>query len=267
MTREPIVNVPTIVLGLIAVMVGIEFVVDRLDSDTVTEIVLAYGFVPADLADRFSGDVLRHVADLASSVSGDPVLSDRAEIALYLRAHPSLVPLSLVSYAFIHGGWMHVFVNSAWLLAFGSLVARRLGAIRFLILFIVSAIGGALVHFIVYPDDVMPVIGASGAISGVMAAAIRFMFQPGEALSGFSLNRSGHFSAPALPLKRVLSDRRVLRFVLLWMGVNIVTGLLSGPLGLTDGTIAWEAHIGGFLTGLLFFSLIDPVMSVSDEEE
>ena len=107
-------------------------------------------------------------------------------------------------------------------------------------------------------------IGASGAVSGIMAAAIRFVFQPGESLSGFSLNATGSYRAPALPLVQTFRDRRTLRFILLWLAINIVTGLAGLPLGLTEGSIAWEAHLGGFLIGLLAFSLIDPPLDDID---
>jgi membrane associated rhomboid family serine protease len=187
-------------------------------------------------------------------------------LADYLESNPSYLPLTFVSYGFIHAGWTHLFINSAWLLAFGSLVARRIGGLRFLILFLGSASGGAMLHWVTHLDDVMPVIGASGAVSGIMAASVRFAFQPGESLSGFSLHSSGSYRAPALPLLQTLRDKRTLRFILLWLGVNIATGLVGGPLGLTEGGIAWEAHIGGFLVGLLLFNFVDPPI-LGDELE
>jgi len=109
-------------------------------------------------------------------------------------------------------------------------------------------------------------IGASGAVSGMMAAAIRFVFQPGESLSGFSLNAAGTYRAPALPLMQTFRDRRTLRFILLWLAINIATGLAGVPLGLTEGSIAWEAHLGGFLVGLLAFSFLDPPLEAMDEK-
>ena len=256
--REPIFNVPTIVLTIIASLIGVQIWLDWSGADAASEAIMAYGFVPADVSERVFGGVLRHVADLALSNPNDGTVAVSAELADYLIGHPSAVPASFVTYAFLHAGWTHVLINSAWLLAFGSLVARRIGVFRFLILFVGSAIGGALLHLITHSEDVMPVIGASGAVSGIMAAAVRFAFQPGESLSGFSLQATGGYRAPALPLFRVFRDRRTLRFILLWLGINIATGLAGVPLGLTEGVIAWEAHIGGFLVGLILFSWIDP---------
>ena len=151
-------------------------------------------------------------------------------------------------------------------MAFGSLVARRLGAVRLLILYLACALGGALVHYMVHTEEVIPVIGASGAVSGIMAATLRFVFQPGESLSGFSLNAVGTYRAPALPLIETFRDRRTLRFILLWLAINIATGLAGVPLGLVEGSIAWEAHFGGFITGLVLFSVLDPPLAEPDAD-
>jgi len=264
--REPIFNVPAVVLGLIAAMIAVHAVMDWFDADTASEWIMAYGFVPADLSERLSGGALHHLMDLAAAKPDDNSLIGASELAEYLIGQPSALPFSFLSYAFLHASWAHVLMNSAWLLAFGSLVARRLGSVRFVCLFAISAIGGATAHYLSHTDDVMQMIGASGAVSGIMAAAIRFVFQPGESLSGFSLNAVGTYRAPALPLVQTFRDRRTLRFILLWLGINIATGLAGLPLGLTEGTIAWEAHLGGFLFGLLAFSWIDPPLGAIDDK-
>ena len=266
MKREPIFNVPAVVLGLIAAMIAVHAVMDWFDADTASEWIMAYGFVPADISERLSGGALHHLMDLAAAKPDDNSLIGASELAEYLIGQPSALPFSFLSYAFLHASWAHVLMNSAWLLAFGSLVARRLGSVRFVCLFAISAIGGATAHYLSHTDDVMPMIGASGAVSGIMAAAIRFVFQPGESLSGFSLNAVGTYRAPALPLVQTFRDRRTLRFILLWLGINIATGLAGLPLGLTEGTIAWEAHLGGFLFGLLAFSWIDPPLGAIDDK-
>lgn len=256
--REPIFNVPVVVLALIVVLILIQLIMNQLGAEAASETIMAYGFVPGDVAERIYGGVLRKLIDMALAKPDDMSLSITAELADYLISRPSALPFSFLSYAFLHAGWAHVLINSAWLMAFGSLVARRLGAMRFLILFVICALGAALFQFVTNMESVMPVIGASGAVSGIMAAAIRFVFQPGESLSGFSLNATGSYRAPALPFWQTFRDRRTLRFILLWLGINLVTGLAGLPLGLSDGSIAWEAHLGGFITGLVLFSLVDP---------
>lgn len=260
MGREPIFNLPALIPILIGLFAVVEIALGYVGPDTASDLYLTFGFIPGDLADRFGSDIFRTLEEASRLKPDSEDLAGLAEIASYLRVHPSALPFSLITYAFLHAGWPHLVINSVWLMAFGSVVLRRIGAIRFLMLFALSAIGAALFHFVTHVDDVMPVIGASGAVSGIMAAAIRFVFQPGESLSGFSLDASGTYRAPALPLIKTFRDRRTLRFILLWLAINILTGLAGVPLGLGEGSIAWEAHVGGFFTGLVVFSWVDPPM-------
>ena len=155
---------------------------------------------------------------------------------------------------------MHVGVNCLWLAAFGAPVARRLGTWRFLVLMALGSLGGAGLHYATHRYDLMPVIGASASVSGAMAAAVRFVFQPGAPLGGIA---GDSFRQPALPLRRVFTNARTLPFLLIWFVVNLVFGLISAPLGITDGPVAWEAHVGGFAAGLLLFPLLDPAISAA----
>jgi membrane associated rhomboid family serine protease len=100
-------------------------------------------------------------------------------------------------------------------------------------------------------------IGASAAISGTMAAAMRFAFQRGGPLGLLRDNDEQAYRVLAIPLVGVLSDARVLIFLGAWFAINILFGLGSLPITGGDQTIAWQAHIGGFLAGLLLFSWFD----------
>lgn len=257
MRREPIFNLPPLIPILIGLFALIEIAIGFAGADMASDLYLTFGFIPGDLSERFGSDVFRALEEASRLKPDADDLLGLAEIASYLRQHPSALPFSLISYSFLHAGWLHLIINSVWLMAFGSVVARRIGSVRFLTLFALSAIGAALLHFVTHTNDVMPVIGASGAVAGIMAAAIRFVFQPGESLSGFSLDASGSYRAPSLPLLKTFQDRRTLRFILLWLAINLLTGLAGIPLGLGEGSIAWEAHLGGFFTGLVVFSWID----------
>jgi membrane associated rhomboid family serine protease len=110
----------------------------------------------------------------------------------------------------------------------------------------------------VHPGEDAVLVGASGALSGYMAAASRFLF-----LGNGPFMRN--WSAPAAPLSLVFTDRRTLAFVGIWFAINIISGL-TGGLG-ADVAIAWEAHIGGFLAGLLLFPVFDPPRWPSEAEE
>jgi membrane associated rhomboid family serine protease len=106
-------------------------------------------------------------------------------------------------------------------------------------------------------------IGASAAISGTMAGAMRFAFQRGGPLTMFRDADDESYRVPALPLRGILRDGRVLLFLVVWFGINFIFGVGSFST-LTGGeTVAWQAHVGGFLAGLLLFSWFDPVVSAA----
>jgi membrane associated rhomboid family serine protease len=164
---------------------------------------------------------------------------------------------TFVTYAFIHASWMHLGVNMIWFLPFGSAIARRFGTVRFLAFFAVTAAAGAMAHLVTHGADNSEVIGASAAISGAMAGAMRFAFQRGGPLSPRREGDVDPFRVPAIPLVFVLTDPRVLAFLVAWFGINILFGLGSVSLAGPGQTVAWQAHIGGFLAGLLLFSWFD----------
>jgi membrane associated rhomboid family serine protease len=92
-----------------------------------------------------------------------------------------------------------------------------------------------------------------------MAAAIRFAFVRGSFLSFNRGDAEAAAQVPALSLTRALRDGRVLAFLGIWFGINIIFGLGSIAIGADGASVAWQAHIGGFLAGLLLFSLFDPI--------
>jgi membrane associated rhomboid family serine protease len=104
-------------------------------------------------------------------------------------------------------------------------------------------------------------IGASAAISGAMAAALRFVFQQGAPLGLWRADGDGApYRMPALSLLATLRNPRFLIFIGVWIGLNALFGFGSIPIGGGAGQeVAWQAHIGGFLAGLLLFNAFDPV--------
>ncbi|WP_433996249.1 rhomboid family intramembrane serine protease [Bradyrhizobium jicamae] len=166
---------------------------------------------------------------------------------------------SFVTYSLLHANLSHIGFNVLWLLPFGSALARRFGAVRFFVFMAVTAAAGALAHLLTHEHAIAPMIGASASVSGTMAAAIRFAFVKGSFLS---FNRGDADSAakvPALSLSRALRDGRVLGFLAVWFGVNIIFGVGSIAIGSEGASVAWQAHIGGFLAGLMLFALFDPI--------
>jgi membrane associated rhomboid family serine protease len=167
---------------------------------------------------------------------------------------------TFVTYSLLHANLSHIGFNVLWLLPFGSALARRFGAIRFFVFMAVTAAAGALAHLVTHEHAVAPMIGASASVSGTMAAAIRFAFVKGSFLSFSRGDADAAAKVPALSLLRALRDPRVLGFLAVWFGVNIIFGIGAIAIGLEDGaSVAWQAHIGGFFAGLVLFSLFDPV--------
>ncbi|MCC6775237.1 MAG: rhomboid family intramembrane serine protease [Hyphomicrobiales bacterium] len=236
--RERVLNVPAVVLWLLGILVLIHtFLVLALDAEQTTAALLLFGFIPA----RFDPSVLPDVEWPGGRL---------ADIWTF------------VSYALIHGDISHLLFNSVWLLAFGSPVARRFGPTRFMVFMAACAAAGAAVHLLTHFGELLPMVGASAAISGTMAAATRFAFQPGGPL-GLWRDRDEAYRVPAVPLAICLRDPRVLAFVLVWFGVNLLFGVFSLGLPGVQQAVAWQAHIGGFLVGLLAFSWFDPVGRVA----
>jgi membrane associated rhomboid family serine protease len=107
---------------------------------------------------------------------------------------------------------------------------------------------------------VLPMIGSSAAVSGFMAGSIRFAFQQGGPLTVFRNDDPQAYRVPAAPLTTALRDPRILVFVAAWFGLNFLFGIGSLAIPGVDGqSIAWQAHVGGFLAGLLLFSVFDPI--------
>ena len=170
---------------------------------------------------------------------------------------------TFVTYSLLHANLSHIGFNILWLLPFGSALARRFGAIRFFLFLAVTAAAGALAHLVTHEHAIAPMIGASASVSGTMAAAIRFAFVQGSFLSFSRGDADAAAKVPALSLARALRNGRVLGFLAVWFGVNIIFGIGSIAIGADGASVAWQAHIGGFLAGLMLFSLFDPVPPVA----
>lgn len=157
---------------------------------------------------------------------------------------------SPVTYSLLHGGFGHLVVNSIWLLAFGSAVARRIGPTLFVVFWVISAVVSASAYWLLHQDSPIPMIGASGVVSALMGAAARFAF-PRE---GRFDRQSAHLR-PRNTIPEALSNRTVLVYVGIWFAINALTALgFASELG---ARVAWEAHVGGFVFGFLAFALFD----------
>ncbi|MCX5496930.1 rhomboid family intramembrane serine protease [Kaistia dalseonensis] len=232
--REPVFNLPPVIIATLAVLALVHAVrTYLLTSDQDGWVLVTFAFIPIRItAPQMVG--LDWPGGLAGSV------------------------WSFVTYAFLHGDWMHYGVNALWLAAFGTPLARRFGWLRFTLFSLAGAAAGAAAHLLLAPHSVVPLVGASAAISAQMAASARFAFSPGARLGGGLARYDADFR-PALSIMEMVRDRRVVTFLAVWFVFNLLFGLIFVPPGVETGQIAWESHIGGFLAGLLLFPLFDPV--------
>ena len=159
------------------------------------------------------------------------------------------------TYGFLHGDWTHVMFNSMWMLVFATPVARRLGAVRTLVCLSVAVLAGSAAMLPLHWGEFLIIVGASGAVSGAMAAAMPIMY---SARFDRSLTNLNHLRV--VPFGELIKDTRALGFTALFFGMQLITGAVqasSTTAFLNERSIAWEAHVGGFIAGLIAFYILD----------
>jgi len=201
--HPPLINLPPITKTLLVLMLVIHIVLHwgLNDKDSVY-IILNFGFVPS----IWTGS------------------SDYSFDAFAL--------ISPLSYIFLHGNWMHLIMNAAMLMAFGAGVEQWMGAKKFFLFFIICGVLSVVVETFIHPFSGQPVIGASGALSGLFAAVLILLQSQGRLPTG----RYG-----------------VWPFAAAWIGISILFGLVGGEMA--GGQIAWAAHLGGFIAGFALLRL------------
>jgi len=198
--NPPMFNIPNGTKYLLAILVGIHLLMTFIINNDLSQwIIYHLGFVPA----RFTN-------------------------ANMVEALQFITP---ITHMFLHGSWLHIGMNALMLLAFGSGLERWIGTKKMLQIFFMCGLFGVTTHlaFNLYSFD--PVIGASGGLSGMFAAAL------------VMLNRQGNMSG----------KYGIMPFVILWIGISILFGMMGSPDG---SAIAWAAHIGGFLGGFVAVKLL-----------
>jgi membrane associated rhomboid family serine protease len=208
----PMLNLPRALAWLIGINVGIHLVRWLLPVEWDQLIIIQFGFIPA----FFSHD--------------GPL--------------PLLIYLSPLTYMFLHGGIAHLVINMATLAAFGTPLERAFGPGRTVAMYLLTGLASALCHFLVYPASPYPMIGASGAISGLFAGTLLLMRR----------------------FNRRATDRRTnAALIFIWVGMTVLFALFD--IGFGGDNVAWVAHLGGFGAGLLLFPLLQPRWLRAPEHE
>jgi len=249
--REKMFNLPGVVTLMLATLFLVHLLRVALPGEIDIQLLATFAFTPARFGMLFDPAAVVVALNTLARAS-----NDQAQLAQFFLtfAPQSLLWLTPVSYALLHGSWTHLLLNGVWLTAFGAPVARRFGVARFLALNFAGAIAGAAAQFAVNPFELNPMVGASASISACFGAAARFVFLPGA----FARDTQVEGAPPPLAsFGEMIRNRQILSFVGFWFALNLFTGLAGQGAGLADAPIAWEAHIGGFVLGLLAAPLFD----------
>lgn len=217
--REPIFLLPGSIAIPVAAFLAITAARGFLPADVDGRLVYAFAFVP----DRYAAD----------------------GVGLLYPGGVGALVWSFVTYAFLHEGWSHVLINSAMFAALARPALDRLGAARLFAFLAFVTVAGALGHLAVAWGSEAPMLGASGAVSGLLGAVLRFVFRPPWATTA--------------TVAESLAEPRVRGAMAALVLMNLVLVQFgSGLVGGEGGGIAWGAHLGGFLAGFLAFGLFEP---------
>ncbi len=183
-------------------------------------------------------------------------IPERFQSGTQIEQTPGSKWWSFLTSGFIHLDWLHLGFNCVWLLVFGTPVTRVLGSWRFLLLFSVATIAGSAAILASHWGERLYLLGASGGVSGLTAAAIPIMY----GIAGDPRTRQ---LIHALSLPAYANNVRALTFTVVWFALQIIPQWATGTSSLVTGTaflderpIAWEAHLGGFVAGLIMFFLL-----------
>ena len=237
--HNPHHRVPWITGLLIAANVAVMLWIANLGAQDASLTVIRHGFVPQRLTQLDNGQPVSVEFDLEPGVFQPNAQAQRVRVQLPPR--PFEVYQSLLTMMFLHGGWLHLASNMWMLWVFGNNIEDRLGHLLYLLYYVLGGIVATLAHWLVEPNSAMPVIGASGAVAAV--------------LGGYAV------SYPAAKVRTLvfvgmifLLDLPALLVLGVWFAIEMIQGL--GVIqGFNQAPIAFWAHIGGFIAGMIFIPI------------
>jgi membrane associated rhomboid family serine protease len=166
-------------------------------------------------------------------------------IELYGVVPAHFRPVTLFTSLFLHGGWMHIIGNMLFLWAFGKSLEDALGHTKFLVFYLVCGIAAGITHVFFNPFSTLPTVGASGAIAGVMGA---YLIKFPRAYIHTVIFVFVFFTTVDIPAALIL---------VYWFITQLFSGYGSiAHTHVTDSGVAWFAHVGGFITGMILVNVM-----------
>ncbi len=227
--KQPVFNLPSIIIILLIIIWLPQIIISLFPNENFKQLLAIYfGFIPT----RF--------------------------------ITPNEIPLgylalvwTIFTHALLHSGWEHLFINSVWLVIFGTPVAYRYGARAVLIIFFISAAAGALFFAFLTLPQISMLVGASGGVAGLTGVAIRFIFQPIKTAKDPETEEIIILGRSLASFRELMANKTTLVFIIIWVGLNALIPLLPILFNMAEMNIAWQAHLGGFFAGLFLAPLFE----------
>jgi membrane associated rhomboid family serine protease len=235
---NPHYRVPWFTVLLIAANVGVTVWMTSLNERQQSELALRYGFVPARLSQLGNGQPIAAPVLAVDPQTGKPVQIG----AVALSTAPADVYFTFLTTMFLHGGWLHLVTNMWMLWIFGNNIEDRLGHVMYVAFYLVGGVLATLCYWVSDANGLVPVVGASGAVATVLGGyAVTFPMAKVRTLVFFFFITI--FDLPALVLLG------------LWFGMQVLSGLM-GLFDVVLEPVAFWAHVGGFVAGIVLMPLL-----------
>jgi membrane associated rhomboid family serine protease len=244
----PTRHTPVATFGLIAVNVAAFLWMVGLPKDKQEELLFRRGFIPARIGQLFHGRAIDVELPRGKITTPEGVFLQVQEVRL--PPAPRQTAVSLLTYMFLHGGWLHLLGNMWFLWIFGNNVEDRLGPLLYLLLYLGGGLVALACQWVFAPNSTVPMIGASGAVATILGAyAVTWPHARVETLV-FLL-----FFVTIIELPAML-------YLGLWFFWQVLSAALSlGPSDVgSQGGVAFWAHVGGFLAGLLLMPSLNDLL-------
>jgi membrane associated rhomboid family serine protease len=222
--HNPTRRIPVVTILLVVINV-IVFVYELMLGDRLPIFVAGYGAIPFEIT---------HFTDLVGNDGGP----------FEQVPGPGFIPLTVFTSMFMHGSLMHIFGNMLYLWIFGNNVEDILGRLRFLFFYLACGVIAALTHCLANPNSMVPTVGASGAVAGILGAYI------------VAFPRARVRTLVFLGIFLRVLDVPAVILLGLWFVMQSLQGLFSLGVHEMTGGVAWFAHVGGFIAGAVGMVLI-----------